>query len=482
MTSLTSALRTYAHPATFLPNLKLPLLFVIGSLGWWIPVPEALSPPAWHLLSIFVAAVVGIILAPMPPGAISFLALCALTVTKTLTLSQALEGFSHGVVWLIILALVIARGFVKTGLGRRIALYFLTLCGKRSLGLGYGLLLTDLVLAPAIPSNTARSGGILLPILLGLLQSLGTRVSASSLQSLGAFLTLVVFHSAVVSSAMFVTAMAANPLIIQLASEAEIHIDWLTWALAALVPGVCSLALIPPVVQWIVRPNIQLGHEARQLAKSELASLGKMKAQEWWMLVTFILLVMLWMFGSFLHVDPTTAAMVGLGILLLTQVLSWKDLLKETVVWDTMFWFAALIVMATYLNSFGVMAWMSQIAETSLSGWSWPVVLGGVGLFYYYSHYLFASNTAHITSMFASLLALCLGAGAPGLLSALILAFISNLFGGLTHYGSGHAPLLFGTGYVNMRTWWKTGLVFSWIHLLVWLGLGGLWWRLLGFW
>jgi DASS family divalent anion:Na+ symporter len=73
-------------------------------------------------------------------------------------------------------------------------------------------------------------------------------------------------------------------------------------------------------------------------------------------------------------------------------------------------------------------------------------------------------------------------AGAPPVLAALVLAFFSNLFAGMTHYGTGPAPVLFGTGYVELGTWWRMGLLVSVVNIVIWVGLGGLWWKVLGLW
>jgi DASS family divalent anion:Na+ symporter len=72
--------------------------------------------------------------------------------------------------------------------------------------------------------------------------------------------------------------------------------------------------------------------------------------------------------------------------------------------------------------------------------------------------------------------------GAPPLLAALVLGYFSNLFSSMTHYGTGPAPVLFGAGYVTLAEWWGLGALVSVVNLAIWLGVGGLWWKLLGLW
>ena len=117
-----------------------------------------------------------------------------------------------------------------------------------------------------------------------------------------------------------------------------------------------------------------------------------------------------------------------------------------------------------------------------VSGYGWIAAFLVLALVYFYSHYFFASNTAHVASMYAAFLGVSIAAGAPPVLAALVLAFFSNLFAGMTHYGTGPAPVLFGTGYVEIGTWWRTGLLVSFVNIVIWVGLGGLWWKVLGLW
>jgi DASS family divalent anion:Na+ symporter len=84
--------------------------------------------------------------------------------------------------------------------------------------------------------------------------------------------------------------------------------------------------------------------------------------------------------------------------------------------------------------------------------------------------------------MYAPFLAVALAAGAPPMLAALVLAFFSNLFSSMTHYGTGPAPVFFGGGYIDTATWWKLGGLISVINICIWMGFGGLWWKILGLW
>lgn len=463
----------------------IPLLITlaIGIAIWLIKPPAGLHPQAWHLFAIFVATIIGLIIKPLPMGSVSILALMATVLTQTLPMDQALSGFQNSTIWLIVIAFFISRGFIKTGLGSRIAYLIVKRFGKKTLGLSYSLIASDLILSPAMPSNTARAGGILFPIIRSLSESYGSRAGDGTERKIGAFLTKVSFQGDMITSAMFLTAMAANPLAAQITKELTgKSISWMGWASAAIVPGIISLLIIPYVIYKLYPPEIKETPAAATMAAEKLKEMGPVKKQEWYMIGVFLLILVLWIFGSSLKIDATTTAFIGLGALLLTQVLSWSDIKKEEGAWDTLVWFSVLVMMATFLNALGMIPWFSSTMKGAVSGmpWMWALVI--LSVVYFYSHYFFASATAHVSAMYAAFLAVLVAAGAPPLVSALVLGFFSNLFGCTTHYGAGPAPVFFGSGYVSQNKWWSIGFLISIIHIVLWLVIGGLWWKVLGLW
>jgi len=436
-----------------------------------------------HLFAIFVTTIVGIIVKALPMGAVAMIGIAVTALSGTLGIADSMSGFSDVVIWLIVLAFFISRGFIKTGLGARIAYTFMALLGKRTLGLSYGLAATDLVLSPAIPSNTARGGGIVMPIMASLARAYGSNPGDASARKMGSFLTLTAYQVNCITSAMFLTAMAANPLAQKLAGDLKVNITWVGWAVAAAVPGLVALLVIPYLIYRLHRPEITETPEAVEMAKGHLRDLGPIKRQEWAMLGVFVMLLVLWIFAKQLgDLNPTTSALAGLAVLLLTGVLNWDDIKAETGAWDTLVWFAALVMMASFLNKLGMVPWFSKTMGGMVAGKGWIAAFLVLALVYFYSHYFFASNTAHVASMYAAFLGVSIVAGAPPVLAALVLAFFSNLFAGMTHYGTGPAPVLFGTGYVELGTWWRTGLIVSVVNIVIWVGLGGLWWKVLGLW
>src|SRR5437867_1882640 len=250
-----------------LMKARLALVFIIGILVWSLPRPEAVDPRAWRLLAIFVATLVGIIAKPLPMGAMALTGIAAALVTRTLTITEALSGFSNVTLWLVVCAFFFAEGFIKTGLGARIAYRLVSWFGRSTLGLGYSLVATDLILAPATSSNTARAAGVVFPILQSISRTVIGTDPVKGRQT-NAFLVLAVYQGTVITSAMFITAMVANPLVVQLAAAQNIALTWTSWAFAALVPGFVSLIIIPLVVYTVCPPGTVRTPGAPAMAKA----------------------------------------------------------------------------------------------------------------------------------------------------------------------------------------------------------------------
>jgi DASS family divalent anion:Na+ symporter len=407
--------------------------------------------------------------------------LTAILLTGTLETAQVFSGFSNATVWLVVSAYLLAGAFIRTGLGPRIAYLFLSLLGHRALGLSYSLAATDLVLAPFIPSHTARSGGAIFPILQSVAKSFGPDGNADVRKTAG-FVTMATYQASISTSAIFLTSMAGNPLSAEFAGQQGIPITWSSWLAAAVVPGLISLILVPLVIHALYPPTIRHTPKARETAREHLAALGPLRREERILMVTFAALVGTWAFGERFDISNTTAAFGAIVVLLLTRVLLWDHVAREHEAWNTFVWFAALIMMASELARLGVPKWFAGVVGGAVGDVHWAAGFLGVSLAYFYSHYLFASNTAHISAMYAAFLAIALTLGTPPLFAALTLAFFSNLFAGLTHYAAATAPIFFAGGYVSAGTWWKTGFFVSLVNIPIWLVLGGLWWKALGLW
>ena len=215
---------------------RLLVVLGVGIVVWMLPAPEGLEPKAWRLLAIFVATVTGIIMRPLPMGAIAIMGITVTLLTRTLETPQVLAGFGNTTVWLVVCAYLLAGAFIRTGLGPRIAYLFLSAIGHRALGLSYSLAATDLVMG-AIYSE---SHGAIRRCDLSDPQ-VGSAFFRACLttppRETAAFLMMATYQASISTSAMFLTSMAGNPLAAELALQQGISITWGLWLAAAAVPG-----------------------------------------------------------------------------------------------------------------------------------------------------------------------------------------------------------------------------------------------------
>jgi DASS family divalent anion:Na+ symporter len=449
---------------------------------WFIPPPSGITPKSWHLLAIFVATITGSIVRPLPGGAMVLLGVAALALTGTLTTEEALAGYADPIVWLVLAAFFMSRGMIKTGLGRRIAFIFIRLIGRHSLGLGYALISTDTLLAMFIPSNGARAGGIIFPITKSLAEAYDSRPGETA-NRLGAFLMTLIYQCDVIAGAMFLTGQASNVLMAKFAQQVTgIELTYPRWALAAAVPGLISLGVVPLVLFRVFPPEIKHTPAAAEFAATELKRMGRIGRGEKLMLIVFLLVASLWMTTGLHGISYAAVALLGICVLLLSGVLNWHDVVSERGAWDVFIWYGGLVRMAEALGETGITKRFAETAAGFTAGWKWWLALGLLLLVYFYAHYGFASITAHATAMYVPFLVVILAAGAPPYLAVLSLAYFSNLDASLTHFGTTPAPIYFGAGYVKQRTWWTLGLIVSLITIPIWVIFGFTWWKLLKLW
>ena len=456
------------------------LLVAVGILR--IPTPEGVTPESWRLLAIFAATITGSIVQPIPGAAIVLLGVTALALFKVMPIKDVLIGYADPVVWMVLAAFFISRGLIKTGLGRRIAFLFIKGIGHHSLGLGYALASTETVLATVIPSTGARSGGIIFPIAKSLAEAYESRPGPTA-RRLGAFLMTSVYQCNVIVCAMFLTGQASNPIIARFAQQTTgIEITYARWAIAAIVPALLSLLVVPWLLYRVFPPEIKHTPAASEFASKELKLMGPMKLSEVLMLTVFGLVCVMWITTKWHEIDYAVVALFGISVLLITGVLDWDDLISEKAAWAVFIWYGGLIRMAEALGQTGLTKRFAEAAAGLTTGWKWWLALATLLLIYFYAHYVFASITAHATAMFVPFLIVILAAGAPAYLAVLSLAYFSNLGASLTHYGTTPAPIYFGAGYTTQRTWWTLGLLTSIVTILIWSVVGFTWWKILGLW
>jgi L-tartrate/succinate antiporter len=454
-------------------NMLIPVLVLL--VVWFIPAPEGLSANAWHFMAIFLAVVVGLIIEPVPAAlvgliGVSLAALLGLVgKTSGANIKWALSGFSNSTIWLIFAAFMFAMGYQKTGLGKRISLIMIKYMGKSSLGLGYAVAFADLVLAPFMPSNTARSGGTIYPIASNIPLIFGS-TPENEPRKLGAYITWVAIATTTVTSSMFLTALAPNLLAVDLINKgAGVAIEWGAWA-KIMVPLMVPLFLVTPLLTYIIYPPTQKqSPEAPAWAASELKKMGSITFKEILMGLFALLALVLWIFGKELNVNGTTAAIVVVSLMVLTKVISWDDVIGNKGAWNVLVWFSTLVALAGGLKDVGILTWIGKSAEASLAGLSPTMLIISMLIVFFVLHYFFASVTAHTTALLPIFIVIAVKFIAPEQMHAfmILMAGTLGIMGIITPYGTGPSPLWYGAGYISQGRWWFLGAIFGALYLAV---------------
>jgi DASS family divalent anion:Na+ symporter len=454
------------------PISAVPFIIVFGL--WLTPVPAGLTAPAWHLFAVFVAAIASVLVGAFPLLTSTMLAVAAAVLTGTIAPAQAFAGFANASVLLVVIAFIVAQAIVKCGLGHRISLFMVSHFGHSSLGLAYSIVLTDALIAPAFPSNTAR-GGVLYPVVLSVAQGAGSQPDDSEGRRLGGYLMYCGMASLAVSSALWMTATSANPIGLQIARDFGLTIGFGKWLVAASVPALTAILLLPLVVAKLFPPGVRATPDAPAAARAALATMGRLTREERITSVVFVLMVAGWIFADALKLNVTSIAFAGLGVLLMAEVLTLDDIAKQGDTLATFLWLAVLFALSGQLNELGFMGYVGQRLAAQLGGLSWPVTYVALVVLYVAIHYMFVSQSSQVLALLGVFLDVGIRGGVPAPLMAFALLFASSYFSVITPQGGSQNVIFVGSGYLTQRELYRLGLLMTLFFLLVFMTVGTAW-------
>lgn len=448
--------------------------FIIVFALWVTPVPAGLTRPAWHLFAVFVAAISSVLVNAYPLLTSTMLAVAAAVLTGTISPAQAFAGFANTSVLLVVVAFLVAQAVVKSGLGHRISLIMVSLFGKSSLGLAYSIVLTDAAIAPAFPSNTAR-GGVLYPVVLSVAQGSGSKPDDETGRRLGGYLMFCGMASLAVSSALWMTATSSNPIGLQIAKDYGLEINFAKWLIASCVPALVAIVLLPHVVAKIFSPGVRATPEAPAAARKSLAAMGSLKRDEIITAIAFVLMVTGWIFADALKLNTTAVAFGGLGLLLMTNVLTLDDIASMGDTLATFLWLAVLFALSGQLNELGFMGYAGQRLATQLAGLSWPVTYLSLVVLYVLIHYMFVSQSSQVLALLGVFLDVGVRGGVPAPLMAFALLFASSYFSVITPQGGSQNVIFVASGYLKQGELYRLGAIVTLFFVVVFMTIGTGW-------
>lgn len=459
-----------------------------------LPVPTGLPQHAWYFFAIFAGVILGLVLEPLPGGAVGLIGVAAATVlarfvlygpaelakpgfnVPTAALNWALSGFSNGTVWLIFGAFMFALGYEKTGLGKRIALMLVKRMGRRTLTLGYAIALADLLLAPFTPSNTARSGGTIYPVIRHLPELYDSKPNDPSARRIGSYIMWVAIAATSITSSMFLTAMAPNLIALEMVKKTtKLEFGWADWFVAFAPVGILLLLAMPLLAYWLYPPQVRQGEKVPAWAALELDKLGTLTRREIVLALLVLIALALWIFGGD-YINATTVALLVVSLMLVTGVLSWDDIVRHSAAWNTFIWFATLLTLADGLSRVGFVKWFAEGIAQHMIGFEPVAAMLLLVALFFFIHYMFASIIAHVTAVLPVMLAI--GATIPGMpvaQYAMLLCLTLGIMGIISPYATGPSPVYYGSGYLPSRDYWRLGAIFGVIFLLTLFLIGAPW-------
>lgn len=464
--------------------IRLLLVGLIPVLIWNIPAPAGLETKTWHIVAIYLGLLGGLIIKPFSEPVITLIIIGI--AAMFMDSSVLLKGYGNDMTWFIALVTIVCTAFVKTGLGKRIAYNLLLRAGNSTMGLGYLMTMTDLVLSPATGSNSARTT-IIYPIFRNIAEGVGS-TPTNEPRKLGAYLTILMYVSSQGTSALFLTGMATNAITVSLISSMlGIDLSWGKWFMASIVPAGLFLAVAPFLVYKFYRPGLQSLGDIKPIAKKGLEDIGPVSNPEKILFVLFIMAILAWMFGpqlTFVNLNMQIVGFVFLALVLLTGILDWNDVIGAKGAWNIFVWYGAFYGVASALASAGFYKWLAAVLGqvldfSNLNEMLIIVILVFVSLIV---RYFFVSNSAFVASFYPVMFALTLNTSVNPLLIGLLLAFFASYGALLTHYGNGAGLITFASDYVPQKDFWRVGTMMVGVALLIFFFIGLPYWKLIGFW
>ncbi|KAI8974445.1 Sodium/sulfate symporter [Pilobolus umbonatus] len=402
---------------------------------------------------------------------------------------RSLEGFSSTVVWLIFAAFHLGKAVEVTELGKRISLILIKSFGSKVLGLGYAILISELVLAPFVPSNTARGGGIVLPVVQSIAVTLGSTPDTNP--RVGGFLMLVGAHSNLLSASMYLTGMAPNPIVIAKANKLfpHLHFDFMTWITRSIAPALFSAALLPLIIAYLCNlsknkesdeeeEDEHLKSDVIEHATAQLHEMGTLSVKEIQLCSVLFMCLFLWITSAYTRLDSTLVALIGIVSLLHLGTIQWKDIANNKNAWETLFWLGGFVTIAGQLSEAGASAFLGHKISQFIVHMNLPPV-PALGIAYFLTTFMFSSLSAHTVAFVATFLDAGYSLGADPMTLTCLLAYFGALGGCMTNFSTGSLAMYYAPGYVDRVKWFIIGGQIALFYLAVYFTVGMGWWRLL---
>lgn len=446
-------------------------VLVLAVVGWFlVPLPVGMSTQGWHMLIIFVSTILSLMIEVTSIPGVVFLSMLAGALTGTINIkTEAFSGFAHMVPWFLFLVLAMSKCITNTTIGLRIAYFFMRLFGRNMIGLAYSLSISEVVLASILPSNTARSASVGVPLVSSLSKYIGESSSKTSKNLIGRYLSLVYTQTNAVCSCLFITGMISNAVICDVAHKNGIEMTWFKWIGFTFIPCFIIIMIIPIVNYFTCSPRINKLSDLQTLASEKSKELGPFSRNEKITVGMFLIMLTMWIFAGFLGIEVMTTTLLGLCVFTMTGVISFKDVLSDQKNWNSVIMLGVLFSYVSLLSSSGVIDWFNNNISGVMNNVPANMQLTVLTVVYFFTHYFFSGEGTRILALFPSFYGIGLGLGLDKFNLLMTMAAFSAVSDMLTHYTSPMVITIFNLGYSSITRWIAAGSVMALISMLVFL-------------
>lgn len=433
-----------------------------------LPNYTELSPIAVRMLIIFISTMVSIILEICNPIILLLLAVACASLSNTIDVKMGFSGFSNIVPWLLFVVLSLAKTISSSTLGLRLAYLFMKYFGGSVIGLSYSIILTEVLIGPLLPSNTARAASLGMPLVKSLSQYISCNIKNVSEKAIGSYLTFLYICSNAFVSGMFLTAMLSNSLMVEAVPQFGFSFTWISWLKYLILPYIIVLLITPFILQVICKPNVQNLSNLKSLAAQNYEELGEITNKEKLIIFVFLGMLVLWILSEFLNIPIMTTALIGLCIFIFTGILNIKDILSSYGTFSSVILLGLIISLVNCLIDCKVIEWFSGVISNSIGGFDTAIAFIVLTSIYYFAQYFFTSESSKIMALFVPFLSAGIAVGMDVKALAITLTAFSSASDVLGNYVCPSALTLYSSGYVTVKQWMYYGIIIAILFLSVW--------------
>ncbi|ORX84118.1 Sodium/sulfate symporter [Anaeromyces robustus] len=495
------------------------ICFIVAIIIWNISIENKkdITPTSMHLFAVFIFIVLSLLFTKARISIVIAIALSFLSLTKNFkcrtidnimvdcskcgkpinpdnndiiykcqgskgAFSVALSGYSDSINWLVFFAYQIGKCIEKTGLGKRISYIILKHFGSSLKGIGYAIFIIEIILAPFIPSNVARGGCIVLPIINSIIENISQNYRISSKAS--EFLYLCGNHANLIISSIYLTGSASNPVLMSKVVSiygSEYDLSFLKWFIGAIIPATLVIILVPQAISiYLGQNNIDL-EQTKNYSERMLNQMREMSRDEKCLCMIFGFCLLMWTTTSITGIDTSLITFIGVLLLVVLKVISWDDIISNKKAWDTFFWLGGMIVMANQLSELGISSLIGEYIGTFIEYIPLlPIKTVILFIFYFLTMLLFSSLTGHVIALAGPFMNAAEKLNIPKGLTVAFLAYYTLLCACLTHYSCGTSVMYYSQSRIKTKQFITIGIIISLIIIIIYSTIGSLWWKILG--